>query len=168
MTESDQQDLDFKSRTQLKNESHDLQKLGEKLVDLGPAALAKIPMDQELKDAVVLARRINRKKEGFRRQLQFIGKLMRNRDVEPIQQALDLLENKHQQATAKFHKLEKLRDELVAKGDPVIDRLVEQYPAIERQKLRQLHRQAQKEQTQNKPPKSAREIFQYLKDNIQE
>ena len=167
MTESDQQDLDFKSKTQLKNESQELQKLGEKLVELGPAALAKIPMDPELADAVRLAKRINRKKEGFRRQLQFIGKLMRSRDVTPIQQALDLLENKHQQATAKFHKLERLRDDIVARGDAVIDELVGQYPLLERQKLRQLQRQAQKEQKESKPPKSSREICQYLKDSLE-
>ncbi|WP_102794473.1 ribosome biogenesis factor YjgA [Bowmanella denitrificans] len=164
MTEYDDQEFDSKSKTQLKNEMQDLQKLGEKLVGLGPAALEKIPMDQELSDAVKLAKRIDRKKEGYRRQLQFIGKLMRNRDVEPIQQAIDLLENKHQQATAQFHKLERLRDDIVARGDEAIDQVMERYPTLERQKLRQLSRQAQKEQQQNKPPKAAREIFQYLRE----
>ncbi|GAA0374178.1 ribosome biogenesis factor YjgA [Bowmanella denitrificans] len=164
MTEYDDQEFDSKSKTQLKNEMQDLQKLGEKLVGLGPAALDKIPMDQELSDAVKLAKRIDRKKEGYRRQLQFIGKLMRNRDVEPIQQAIDLLENKHQQATAQFHKLERLRDDIVARGDEAIDQVMERYPTLERQKLRQLSRQAQKEQQQNKPPKAAREIFQYLRE----
>ncbi|MBT1065992.1 ribosome-associated protein [Bowmanella sp. Y26] len=163
MTEYDDQEFEGKSKTQLKNEMQDLQQLGLKLVGLGPAALAKVPLDQELSDAINLAKRIDKKKEGYRRQLQFIGKLMRTRDVEPIQQALDLLENKHQQATAQFHKLERLRDDIVANGDSAINHAMELYPTLERQKLRQLSRQAQKEAQQNKPPKSSREIFQYLR-----
>lgn len=163
MTEYDDQEFEGKSKTQLKNEMQDLQQLGLKLVGLGPAALAKIPLDGELSDAINLAKRIDRKKEGYRRQLQFIGKLMRTRDVEPIQQALDLLENKHQQATAQFHKLERLRDDIVEQGDSAINQAIELYPDLERQKLRQLSRQAQKEALQNKPPKSSREIFQYLR-----
>lgn len=163
MTEYDDQEFEGKSKTQLKNEMQDLQQLGLKLVGLGPAALAKIPLDSELSDAINLAKRIDRKKEGYRRQLQFIGKLMRTRDVEPIQQALDLLENKHQQATAQFHKLERLRDDIVEQGDSAINQAIELYPDLERQKLRQLSRQAQKEAQQNKPPKSSREIFQYLR-----
>ncbi|MBN7819306.1 ribosome biogenesis factor YjgA [Bowmanella yangjiangensis] len=163
MTEYDDQEFEGKSKTQLKNEMQDLQQLGLKLVGLGPAALAKVPLDQELSDAINLAKRIDKKKEGYRRQLQFIGKLMRTRDVEPIQQALDLLENKHQQATAQFHKLERLRDDIVANGDSAINQAMELYPTLERQKLRQLSRQAQKEAQQNKPPKSSREIFQYLR-----
>ncbi|GGO71276.1 ribosome biogenesis factor YjgA [Bowmanella pacifica] len=163
MTEYDDQEFEGKSKTQLKNEMQDLQQLGLKLVGLGPAALAKIPLDGELSDAINLAKRIDRKKEGYRRQLQFIGKLMRTRDVEPIQQALDLLENKHQQATAQFHKLERLRDDIVEQGDSAINQAIELYPDLERQKLRQLSRQAQKEAQQNKPPKSSREIFQYLR-----
>ena len=63
----DEEDLEPKSKTQLKNEMHELQQLGVKLVDLGQGALDKIPMPADLREAVMLARRINRKKEGFRR-----------------------------------------------------------------------------------------------------
>ncbi|WP_088329511.1 ribosome biogenesis factor YjgA [Lacimicrobium sp. SS2-24] len=170
MTEMWQDEADFepKSKTQLKNEMHELQQLGVKLVDLGQGALDKIPMSPELNEAVMLARRINRKKEGFRRQLQLIGKIMRNTDVEPIREALAVLENKHQQLVRQHHQLEQLRDDIIAQGDEVIDQLMSEHPMLERQKLRQLSRQANKEKAANKPPKSSRELFQYLKSELDE
>ncbi|AWL10803.1 UPF0307 protein [Saliniradius amylolyticus] len=168
MTDSDypidDQDVEFKSKTQIKREAEALQKLGTRLVELTPANLEKIPMDDELANAIHQARKINRKKDGFRRQLQFIGKLMRSRDPEPIQQALALIENQHNQATAILHKLEKWRDDIISKGDDAINRVLEEYPELDRQRLRQLYRQAHKEQQNNKPPKAAREIFQMLKE----
>lgn len=158
-----EEELEFKSKTQLKQEMADLRSLGIKLVDMGQAALDKLPLEDELKEAVMLARRINRKKDGFRRQLQFIGKVLRNMDLEPIEKGLALIENRHQQANAHFHKLEKIRDTLVTEGDSAIQTLVNDYPQADRQQLRQWVRQAQKQQQQNKSPKAAREIFQYLK-----
>lgn len=162
----DEDELELKSKTQLKQEMHELQQLGQKLVDLGQAALAKVPMDSELAEAVALARRIHRKKEGFRRQLQFIGKLMRHRDTTPIRQALEVIENRHQQATKRLHRLEQLRDDIVHQGDRAIEVAVQQNPQLERQKLRQLSLQAKREAAHNKPPKASREIFQYLKERL--
>lgn len=161
-----EEEFELKSKTQIKQEMADLKDLGIKLVDIGQA-LDKIPMSDELREAILLARRINRKKEGFRRQLQFIGKLMRNAELEPIEQAISLIENRHQQANAHFHKLEKLRDSLLADGDSAIQELIVQYPDADRQQLRNWVRQAQKQQQQNKPPKAAREIFQYLKSLVE-
>ncbi|GAC24200.1 ribosome biogenesis factor YjgA [Paraglaciecola mesophila] len=163
--EVEQEDTQL-SKTQIKNQMNDLQKLGVSLVDLSPTALAKIPMDQELLDAVMLARRILRKKEGYRRQLQLIGKLMRHRDVAPIEQALLQIQASHQKTNQKFHKLEMLRDNLIAQGDSAIEDVLEEHPILERQKLRQLVRQAAKQQADNKPPKAARELFKYLQSSI--
>ncbi|WJG09724.1 ribosome biogenesis factor YjgA [Aliiglaciecola sp. LCG003] len=165
-TNSTDPENQIKSKTQLKQESNELQKLGEALVDLGQAALAKIPLDDELSDAVNLARKINRKKEGFRRQLQLIGKLMRHRDTQPIQFALDQLQLSHRQQTQKFHHFETARDQVLQQGDVGINALLNVYPDLDRQKLRQFARQADKQQQENKPPKAARELFQYLKDNM--
>jgi len=151
---------DFKSKSQIKREMQEIKKIGEKLVNLG-AALKQIPIDDEVTAAIELARKINKKKDGYRRQLLFIGKLLRTRDLEPIEQALQ-----HQQNTAKFHQLETLRDKLLGGGDTEIQEVLETYPFLERQKLRQLLRTAQKEQSQNKPPAAARELFQYLKSEI--
>ncbi|MFQ3219927.1 MAG: ribosome-associated protein [Paraglaciecola sp.] len=156
------------SKTQLKNQMNDLQKLGESLVELSPSSLAKIPLDTQLLDAVLLAQRILRKKEGYRRQLQLIGKLMRHRDIEPIEQALLVSQVSHQKANQKFHKLEVLRDTLIAQGDTAIEDLLQQHDELDRQKLRQLVRQVNKQQKENKPPKASRELFKYLKETIDE
>ena len=85
-------------------------------------------------------------------------------DVDPIQAALEKLENKHQQQQAMLHKLELLRDALVAKGDDALT----DYPHADRQHLRNLIRTASKEKEQNKPAKAYREIFQYLKEIVLE
>ncbi len=155
-----------KSKSQLKRESEGLKDLGATLVSLTPGALEKIPLDGELADAIKLAQRINKKKDGYRRQLQFIGKLMRGRDTQPIEEALEKLQNSHQYANRHFHMLEQLRDSIVAKGDKAINDIMEEHAHLDRQKLRQLARQAAKEHSENKPPKSAREIFQYLKEML--
>lgn len=154
----------LKSKTQLKNESLALQKIGLTLVELGAAALAKIPMDDELSDAVLLARKINKKKDGYRRQLQFIGKLLRFRDTSDIERAIAELEASHLKANQVFHKVEETRDTLIKQGDDAINALLNDHPDLDRQKLRQLVRQAKKQLTDNKPPKASRELFKYLRE----
>jgi ribosome-associated protein len=154
------------SKTQLKQQMLDQQKLGESLIDLSQTELAKIPMDEALLDAVLLARRIIGKKEGYRRQLQLIGKMMRHRDNVAIEQAVQVIKSAHQTSSAAFHKIEVLRDNIIKVGDEKIEQAVEKYPSLDRQKLRQLSRQANKELTSNKPPKAARELFKYLQQAI--
>lgn len=90
--------------------------------------------------------------------------MLRARDIEPIQTALDKLKNRHNQQISLFHKLEVLRDRLVAEGDNVVPTVLELYPDADRQQLRSLVRNAQKEKAANKPPKAFRQIFQYLRD----
>ncbi|MDC9820567.1 ribosome biogenesis factor YjgA [Pectobacterium polonicum] len=150
------------SKSEIKRDAEVLKDLGAELVDLGKNALEKIPLDDDLRAAVELAQRI--KKEGRRRQLQLIGKMLRARDPEPIQTALDKLNNRHNQQVALFHKLEQLRDRLIEEGDDVVPDILALYPHADRQQLRSLVRNAQKEKATNKPPKSARQIFQYLRE----
>lgn len=154
------------SKSQLKRESLALQAMGEELVGLPAAKLAKIPMPEELADAVALARKI-KARGGLKRQLQYIGKVMRSIDAEPIEQALNELKNAAGKEAAKFHRLEQWRDRLVEEGDTVLGELLEEFPHADRQHLRQLIRNAQQEAAKNKPPKSAREIFRYLRDLAQ-
>ncbi|MDN7124288.1 ribosome-associated protein [Pseudidiomarina sp. 1APP75-32.1] len=158
------QDDDFVSKSQLKREAEAQQELGRQLVDLSAGKLDKMPLDAELLDAIQLAQRIRNKREGFRRQLQHIGKMMRHRDTAPIEQALDELEHAHHEQNALFHQLEKYRDEILADGDSAIQEFLTDYPLADRQKLRQLYRQAQKQQQQGKPPAAARELFKYLRE----
>jgi ribosome-associated protein len=170
MTDPNTQDLDegSKSKSQLKREAEAKQKLAERLVDISEANLAKMPLEHDLLEAVKTARKINRKKEGFRRQLQLLGKLMREVDTAPIESALNLLGNQHLQANAHFHYLEHARDSIVTQGNEAIERLVAKYPALDRQKLRQLQRKAVKESELNKPPIASRGLFKYLRESIQE
>jgi len=156
-----EEEIIWVSKTEMKNDMEELQKLGEQLVELKPAVLEKFPLSEELADAIKDAQRF--KNEAKRRQLQYIGKLMRTEDVEPIQAALDKVRNKHSQATAELHKLEQLRDRIIEEGDSAIADALELYPAADRQRLRQLARQANKEKKASKPPKASREIFQTLK-----
>ena len=158
----EEEEIIWVSKTEMKRDMEALQKIGEELVELKPNALAKIPLDDDLRDAIQDAQRF--KTEARRRQLQYIGKLMRQVDVEPIQAALDKLRNKHSQATAQLHKLEQKRDKLIENGDSMINAIMVDHPDADRQRLRQLVRQANKEKAQNKPPKAYREIFQYLKE----
>ena len=160
----EQEEIIWVSKSEIKRDAEALKKLGEKLVELTQTNLDKIPLDETLLDAVNLARKSV--KEARRRQLQFIGKLLRSTEVEPIQEALDKIENKHNQQQAMLHKLEQLRDDLVAQGDDILVRLFDDYPHADRQHLRNLVRSAKKEKEQNKPPKAYREIFQYLKELI--
>ncbi|MFZ4833282.1 ribosome biogenesis factor YjgA [Rouxiella sp. Mn2063] len=150
------------SKSEIKRDAEALKDLGLELVELGKNALEKIPLDDDLLMAIELAQKI--KKEGRRRQLQLIGKMLRSRDVEPIQTALDKLKNRHNQQVSLFHKLEVLRDRLVEEGDDAVPAILELYPHADRQQLRALVRNAQKEKAGNKPPKAYRQIFQYLRE----
>lgn len=162
----EQEEIIWVSKSEIKRDAEALKKLGEKLVELTQANLDKVPLDETLLDAVNLARKSV--KEARRRQLQFIGKLLRSADVEPIQEALDKIENKHNQQQAMLHKLEHLRDDLVLQGDDILVRFFDDYPKADRQHLRNLVRAAKKEKELNKAPKAYREIFQYLKELVLE
>ncbi|KAB0479834.1 ribosome-associated protein [Vibrio sp. IB15] len=161
-----EEEIIWVSKTEMKTDMEALQKLGEELVTLKPSVLEKFPLSEDLALAIKDAQRF--KNEAKRRQLQYIGKIMRNIDPEPIQAALDKVRNKHSQATAELHKLEQLRDRIVEEGDAAISEVMEMYPEADRQRLRQLARQANKEKKANKPAKAFREIFQILKELKQE
>ena len=143
--EDEDDEIIWVSKSEIKRDAEELKRLGAEIVDLGKNALDKIPLDADLRAAIELAQRI--KMEGRRRQLQLIGKMLRQRDVEPIRQALD-----------------KLRDRLIDQGDDAIAEVLNLWPDADRQQLRTLIRNAKKEKEGNKPPKSARQIFQYLRE----
>ncbi|MCG9727799.1 ribosome biogenesis factor YjgA [Vibrio brasiliensis] len=157
----EEEEIIWVSKTEMKRDMEELQKLGEELASLKPSVLEKFPLSEDLAEAIKDAQRF--KNEARRRQLQYIGKLMRFEDPEPLQAALDKVRNKHSQATAELHKLEQLRDRIIEQGDAAINDAVELYPTADRQRLRQLARQATKEKSANKPAKASREIFQILK-----
>lgn len=150
------------SRSARKREAEGLQKLGEQLVELPAAQLREIPLAPELLDAIQLAQRI-RDHSGRRRQLQLIGKLMRQQDAEPIQAALDHLQQRSAAAIAEHHQAERWRERLLQEGNAALTEFMEQHPAGDRQQLRQLVRAAQQEQAASRPPRAARELFRLLR-----
>ncbi|GGW72864.1 ribosome biogenesis factor YjgA [Alishewanella tabrizica] len=158
---------DHISKSQIKREMHALQALGQELIDLSPAARAKIPLDDDLKAALTLADKLANKREALRRHIQFIGRLMREREdeLEPIEQALAIIRNTNQAATRQFHKVETWRDKLLADSDAVT-RFIAEYPTADVQQLRQLIRNAKREQEKQQPPKFYRELFQFIKPLI--
>lgn len=158
----DKDEIIWVSKSEIKRDAEALKDLGAELVYLGKNALERIPLDEELRAAIELAHKI--KKEGRRRQLQLIGKMLRARDIEPIQTALDKLKNRHNQQVSLFHKLEMLRDRLLEEGDDAIPSVLGLWPEADRQQLRSLVRNAQKEQATNKQPKAYSQIFKYLRD----
>ena len=160
--EDEDDEIIWVSKSEIKRDAEELKHLGVELVKLGKNALDKIPLDADLRAAIELAQRI--KMEGRRRQLQLIGKMLRQRDVDPIRQALDKLKNRHNQQVVVFHKLEQLRDRMVDGSDEAIEEVMNLWPGADRQQLRSLVRNARKEKAGNKPPKSARQIFQYLRE----
>jgi ribosome-associated protein len=160
--EDEDDEIIWVSKSEIKRDAEELKRLGAELVDLGKNALDKIPLDADLRAAIELAQRI--KMEGRRRQLQLIGKMLRQRDVDPIRQALDKLKNRHNQQVVVFHKLEQLRDRMVDGSDEAIEEVMNLWPDADRQQLRSLVRNARKEKAGNKPPKSSRQIFQYLRE----
>ena len=151
------------SKSELKREMHALQKLGQRIVKLSAGQLALIPLEGKLEEAITTARRI-KSHEGLRRQMQYIGKLLREVDTQEIEQAFQELENGRQAAAQHFQKLEQWRDKLIEAGPKSIEEVVETYPGADRQHLRQLVIQANKEKSSNKAPASAKKLFVYLRE----
>lgn len=150
------------SKSELKREMQARQELGEKLTRLGAAQLDKMPIDATLREAIADYQRFGHR-EAKRRQLQFIGKLMRSVDVEAVEHAWQLTQAGSDADKKRQHKLEYWRDRLIQEGDEAITAAMEEFTAMERQHIRQLIRDAKREQRDNKPPAASRKIYQYLK-----
>ena len=169
MQNDDQFDFDPerpKSKSQLKREMTALQDLGANLVKLSNKELARIPLPEELAEAIKLARSIN-SNSGLRRQMQYIGRLMREIDADPILRAYTLLHDGKRESAEQFHHIEEWRDRLIAEGETALETFLADHPAAERQRLRQLLLNIKKEQEKNQPPKSARLLFRYLRELLE-
>ena len=152
-----------KSKTQIKREMQALVDMGERLTTLKPDILAKLPLTDEMRAALEEHKR-HTANEAKRRHKSFIGKLMRDQDVDAILALLDQLDASSRQYNERFHNLERWRDRLIAGDDAVLEKFVVEYPDADRQQLRSLIRQAQHEVAQNKPPASSRKIFKYIRE----
>ncbi|XKH61217.1 DUF615 domain-containing protein [Halomonas sediminis] len=160
--ENDEQERPSKS--QLKREMHALQELGENLIAMKPAELARFPLSDDMLRAIEETSRI-RSHEGRRRHMQYVGKLIRKEDLVAIQAVFDSVDQEQQQRDHAFHRLEKWRDRLIEEDDSAIDAFMADYPDTDRQTLRQLIRNARRERDQAKPPTSARKLFKFLRES---
>jgi ribosome-associated protein len=154
------------SKTKIKKQMHELRDLGKELTELGKDQLAQLDIPESLHDAIREFKNLN-KFGAIRRQLQYIGKLMRNVETAPIIAKLDAWKGKSQHHIAYMHQLERWRDRLL-ENDSALTELLAAHPEADGQRLRTLIRNAQKEIEASKPPKNFREIFQVLREIIPE
>lgn len=159
-----EQEYERPSKSELKRQMTSLQKLGAELIAEARDRIKRVPMPEDVRDAI-LACQLIKDHEGRRRQLQFVGKKMRTLDeaeLALIQKAIDSWRGMSKSDTASMHALERRRDKLLA-DDKVLTTLLSEHPELDGQHLRTLIRNARKEQAEQKPPKAYREIFQILK-----
>jgi ribosome-associated protein len=157
MTDDDFEADEGPSKSELKRQSHDLQALGEALIELPQAELDAMPLPDVLRDAVELARKIT-KHGGLYRQKQFIGKLMRKIDAEPIRAAIEARRERDRTAARQFHTIERWRARLLDES-AALDEFLVGYPLAERTELTRLIAQARHERANDRPPRAARELF---------
>ena len=158
-------DQELKSKTEIKREMHQLQDFGQQLIEMSKHQRSRLPLSEDLKYAMIVADKIRNKNEALRRHIRHIAKILLETDLAPIHQAIDVMANKHQQETVKFTRLENLRDELIEQGNEAIEALLTEFEQMDRQKLKQLVRNAAKEKKAEKLAKHYRNLFDYLKEN---
>ncbi len=154
------------SKTKIKKQMHDLRDLGEELTELGKDQIAQLDIPENLRDAI---REMHRTKTfgAKRRQLQYIGKLMRDVDTAPIIAKLNTWKGVSQQHIGYMHQLERWRERLL-ESDTALTELLAKYPETDAQRLRTLIRNTLKEREAGKPARNYREIFQVLREAIPE
>jgi ribosome-associated protein len=162
----DVQDEEKPSKTQRKRAMHELQALGERLVELNSGQLAAIALPEDLREAVERARRIT-KREARRRQLQYIGRLMRSVDPEAVREKLKAWDGVSAGETARLHRIERWRERLI-EDDGALGALAGAHPGIDTQRLRALVRNTREERKSGRPPRNYRELFRALRDIIPE
>jgi ribosome-associated protein len=161
----DDNGYDRPSKSQLKRDMHALQALGVEIVALPKDALKRMPLPESLDEAVREARRIT-DHEGKRRQMQYVGKVMRgltDGETAALREALDKYKGVNKSETARLHWIERTREKLLA-DDAALTEFIRQHPAADPQEGRTLIRNARKEAQQGKPPRYFRELFQWIKN----
>jgi len=153
------------SKSELKRQSQKLQDLGEVLVDLPQSELDALPLPEQLRDAVELARRITAH-GGLYRQKQYIGKLMRSIDAEPIRAAIEARNVQQRAATLKLKRIEMLRAQLLQASGHELEALLAPYPGMDRKAVLRLVAEARRERDRGQPPRASRELFGILRAGL--
>ncbi len=157
---------EYVSKSQLKRNSTALQGLAAELATLSRSQLESLTLPDELFDAVVHASAI--KKGGARkRQIKYTGGLLRKMDVEPIIEGLDRLKSTSVEGRRRHHRIEKWRDRLLTEGDAALTDLLTEFPSIDRQRIRQLIREARRRDSAGMPPTAHRGLYRYLREQFE-
>ena len=164
---TDQQDPDELpvSKSERKREMTALQKLGEDLMTLPAGQFSKLPLSARLREAIELAKNL-KQREARRRQLQYVGKLMRSENRDEIVATLAGFEADNRYFRQHFKRLEIMRDKLIADGDQELTQLLSSHPELDRQHMRQLIRQARKQTSPDKISGTSRKLFTYLRTTL--
>jgi ribosome-associated protein len=157
---------DRPSKSERKRRSDDLQALGEALIELPDSELSALPLPDALREAVDLARRIT-KHGGLYRQKQYIGKLMRKLDAEPIRAALEAKRERERVAALRFRRIEQWRDRLIHEGTPAIEQLAAELPQLDRSAVIDLVASARSEQATGGSAHASRALFRLLREALE-
>jgi ribosome-associated protein len=156
------EELEDVSKTRLKRESHEIQKLGKRLATLSSEQLDRIPLDEPVREAIALAHKIQNKRSALKRHYQFIGKLLRARDTDTIFAALEKFEQSSQSQIQRHHRAEYWRDQIVDRGIDAIEELLLEQDNANRQNLRQLWRSYNSVNSEARKTRFARLIYREI------
>ncbi|MCF6766531.1 DUF615 domain-containing protein [Thiotrichales bacterium 19S3-7] len=156
-------EADIKSKTQVKKELLDITKLGGQLIEQPLTTLNRLPLSESVKNAIIDAKTM--KKIALKRQIGYIGKLLRNSNYEEVSQAWQKIQAENQLGNQRFHQIETIRNQLISNQQKQqLETFFNQYPTADRQLIRQLAQRARAEINDNKTPKNAyRALFQQIK-----
>jgi len=163
--QSDQEENEFEiSKSQVKRDMEALQKLGVKLMGMNKQQLDSLPLTESIEDAIAESKRIT-SNEAKRRHGQYVGKLIRKADYEAIIQAVEMLDPSSEAFSRFYQQVEKWRDKMTADLQTSMTEFLGQFPETDRQHLRQLGKNAEKE-VQKKPDTwvARKKLFQFLKE----
>jgi len=153
------------NKSQLKREADALFELGKRLAELETSTLRSLELPNELVVAIEDAKKIH-SHVAHKRQFKLVAKLLRSIDTTALQELIEKRDLQHRKGVSEFHHIEKWRDRLIQEGHAAVSEFLEYYPDVDRQRLNQLIRSAAKELQLGKPPKSARQLFRFLRDLI--
>ena len=162
-SEEYEDELERPSKSQLKRDSAALQDLAAELANLSRSELTGLSLPEPLFNAICEAAGMPHK-GARKRMLKYTGGMLRKMDVEPIRENLAKLRNQSAHSAREHHKIERWRDRLIIEDNQALTELLSEFPEADRQQLRQLTRNAKKEIEASRPPKSARQLFRYLRE----
>ena len=151
------------NKTALKRDLRKLQQLSQQLIELPEEKLRQFPLSENTIASILESRRI-KSMNAMQRHTRYLAKQLFKEDTQAVVDYFNQFEAVQTRNSELFHQLERWRDRLLSEGNPVLEEIIKKYPKIDRQHLRTLMRQANKEAEKNQTPKSARKIFKYLRE----